>query len=132
DRGIESLQSAVRLLDEHRGGVPADEFMISFLASKAAVYAETIEALVAAGRSEEAFDYCERSRSRALVDMLSARRVAGPGAPRRGVDLADRKIRKLREDLNALYAGLHRVGETGDESAGSRAVVAGRAIAQHE
>src|SRR6185436_19750747 len=50
DRGIEALQRGVRILESHRGGVPADEFMVSFLASKAAVYAETIGALAAVGR----------------------------------------------------------------------------------
>jgi CHAT domain-containing protein/tetratricopeptide (TPR) repeat protein len=131
-RGVEALRAAVSILETHRGGVPADEFMVSFLASKSAVYAETIEALVGAGREEEAFECCERSRSRALVDMLSARRGPAPSAPRRSPVLADLKARKLREDLNALYARMHRIASGVESASQERTAGISREIARHE
>lgn len=132
DAGIESLRRAAELLESHRGAVPADEFMVSFLASKSAVYAELIEALAAAGRAEEAFESCERSRSRALVDMLAARRGPAPGAQRRGASLAGLKSQKLREDLNALYAHLHRAGYGLETAAPERMAVLSREAASRE
>jgi CHAT domain-containing protein len=132
DRGIESLQRAVSVLEAHRGGVPADEFMVSFLASKSAVYAETVTALAAVGRDAEAFECCERSRSRALVDMLAARSDAGAPAHRRGPGLAGRKSRKLREDLNELYARLHRIGTGQERATGERAASMSRAVSERE
>jgi CHAT domain-containing protein len=131
-RGVESLQRALRVLEAHRGGVPADEFMVSFLASKAAVYAETVAALAAAGRDAEAFECCERSRSRALVDMLAARNGSGPAAPRRGLDLSGVKSRKLREDLNELYARLHRIGAGLERAPAERTAAMSRAVAERE
>ncbi len=131
-RGIEELQRAVRVLEAHRGGVPADEFMVSFLASKSAVYAETVEALAAVGRAEEAFEYCERSRSRALVDMLASRSVSARLVPGRGLDLAGMKARKLREDLNADYAHLHRIRAGLETAAPERVAEISRGASERE
>src|SRR5207249_2879379 len=63
-RGLAMLRAAVSLLEAHRVTVPGDEFMVSFLAARADLYGEAVEAFVNAGRSREAFEYCERARSR--------------------------------------------------------------------
>jgi tetratricopeptide (TPR) repeat protein len=131
-RGIESLERALSVLESHRGGVPADEFMVSFLASKSAVYAETVAALASAGRDAEAFECCERSRSRALVDMLAAKGGPGAVAPRRGHDLAGAKSKKLREDLNELYARLHRIDAGLETVPAERAAAMSRTVCERE
>ena len=132
DSGIESLERAAEVLETHRGGVPADEFMVAFLATKSALHAEIVGALHAAGRTERAFEYAERARSRALVDMMTARRGAAAWAGARSPGLAGVKAKKLREELNALHARLHRV-ETGRERVSeTRRAAMARAVARHE
>ena len=111
--------------------MPGDEFMVSFLASKASLYAEAVGALCAAGRVEEAFDVGERARSRALVDMLSSRgsRV-GDAQPSR--DLRHAKLQRAREELNAVYARLHRLGIGAEETTEARASELRRVAAAKE
>ncbi len=106
EQGVAALEDAVGMLETHRGALPSDEFMVAFLASKAALYAETVDALARVGRHRDAFEFCERAKSRALVDMLS-RRGAGAAGPRGS--LRDVRIQAHRQRLNALYTRLHRV-----------------------
>lgn len=101
--GAASLEAAVAALESHRGAVPPDEFMAAFLATHVSLFAETVAAQLRVGRDEDAFDTCERARARALADRLAARAVT-PEAPR---DLADVRLTRQREELNALYARLH-------------------------
>jgi CHAT domain-containing protein len=105
--GVERLEQAVDVLEQRRGNIPPDEFMAAFLASKAAVYEETVHALVDARRPGDAFEYCGRAKSRALVDMLSARDDQHLRSANR---LDDVRLERLRDELNALYARLHGVG----------------------
>lgn len=105
-RGIELLRRAIETLEHMRSGVPADEFMVHFLASRAAVYRETVDALAQTQRVEEAFDLGERARSRALLDMLAER--SRSGRPMAAHRLTDLRVRSIREQLSALYAELHR------------------------
>jgi hypothetical protein len=116
-RGLAMLEAAVSLLEQHRGTVPGDEFMVSFLASRADLYGEAVEAFVKANRTREAFEYCERARSRALVDMLAARR-GERSASRKGGEFRDVRLRRLREELEALYARVYAANDgTPDDEA---------------
>lgn len=109
---IEHLQGAVRALERQRGHVPADEFMVAFMASKASLYAELVDALVEAGRNADAFEYTERARSRALVDMMAGRAERAQAVrPRKPVPgLLATRIEHLRGNLSDVYARIHREG----------------------
>ena len=120
-RGLAMLEAAVSLLEARRGTVPGDEFMVSFLAARADLYGEAVEAFAQAGRGREAFEYCERARSRALVDMLAARRGPRPVASEGRGEFRDARLGRLREELDALYARLYAADEHSPDGEARRA-----------
>jgi CHAT domain-containing protein len=65
-----------------------------------------VDVLVLAGEREVAFEYAERAKSRALVDLLAGRHDRG--APGREAGPSARRVRYLRERLNAVYQQLFR------------------------
>ncbi|MEZ5064123.1 MAG: CHAT domain-containing tetratricopeptide repeat protein [bacterium] len=73
---VRSLRRAVDRIENIRGRIGLDEFRVSFTEDKAPVYADLVRALLARGGRgavAAAFEIVERSRSRALVDLLSGR-----------------------------------------------------------
>ncbi len=108
---IDAYRSAIEELESYRGGVPADEHMIAFLAGRAALYREIVELLAAAGRDRSAFEFVERAKSRALADALGGRDGRRENATADGL-LATR-ARHLRERLSAVYGRLMRRDDQG-------------------
>lgn len=112
ERAIEAYRRAIEALERFRGGVPPDEYMSSFLAGRAALYEEIVDVLVSAGDSTVAFGYAERAKSRALVDLLAGRHDRG--ALEHAATPSARRVRYLRERLNAVYQQLLRREGDGD------------------
>jgi hypothetical protein len=108
---IALYRQAVDQLEQDRAGVPPDEYMASFLAGYAGTYGEIVALLARAGEAEAAFEYSERAKSRALLDLLGR----GPGERRPARSFGERRIRHLRERLDALY---HRMSRGGGERSG--------------
>ena len=102
---VRRLREAVDRIESMRTRIGIDEFRVSFSRDKAPVYADLVEAILRRGGPDavaEAFEAVERSRSRALVDLLAgrlgeARERAAPGAE----GLLDR-LEKLRARVNWL------------------------------
>jgi CHAT domain-containing protein len=86
---------AVELLEQQRSSLNSEANKIGFVGDKQAVYQRLIEALVALQRHADAFMYLERSKSRALVDMLAKQQ-----------EFASAEI-----DASALKALLSKAGE---------------------
>jgi CHAT domain-containing protein len=105
-----------RALREHGGAVAAiervqsqlpTELRINFLADKLSVYHEAIDCALDDNRPELAFEYLERSKSRALVDFLSSHpevRLRRRGGSQPLLD----ELAQLREEHNWAYNRLHR------------------------
>ena len=71
---------AAAALEAQRGRLGGDhDVRVGFAAQHAALYQELMELLVTAGRPAEALQVLERSRARALLDMLAERDLLGPG-----------------------------------------------------
>lgn len=68
------FRQAIEVIEGQRSSIHTEANKIGFVGDKQAVYAKLIALLVEQGRAAEAFDYVERSKSRALVDMLSAKK----------------------------------------------------------
>lgn len=123
--GISYYTRAVGVIEQQRATINTEANKIGFVGDKQAVYARLIAALVEQGRAGEAFDYVERSKSRALVDMLAekkdfaARDPAQAGLILAQFDAADLKsrvedgarpeekaasVRKLQEARQALQS----------------------------
>jgi CHAT domain-containing protein len=68
------LASSIAVIEQQRTTINTEASKIGFAGDKQAAYARLIEVLLAQGKVEAAFDYVERSKSRALVDMLAAKK----------------------------------------------------------
>jgi CHAT domain-containing protein len=98
-KAVESIESARFLLD-------SEEFRTSFFENKRQTYTGIILAQIGAGNLEEAFNYSERARSRAFLDILGSKVQLAHGA------LLEEE-RALQTRISALQAGM-RVAEEGD------------------
>jgi len=92
---IAFYRRGVDIIEQQRASINTEANKIGFVGDKQAVYGRLIAMLVDEGRTGEAFDYVERSKSRALVDMLAAKKdFAAQGAN-------PEKIRQVLAQLDA-------------------------------
>lgn len=110
----ENFRKAIALIEDLRAPLPAGEFRAAFFADKLTAYNELVRLCLTdreGGREQEALALVERSRSRALVDML------GDGFTPRNEprDAFERKLlaelEELRQELNWLYNRINRPTE---------------------
>ncbi len=66
---------AVEVVEGMRATLKIDELRNSFQANKQDLYRETITLLVKMGRTDDAFNYLERSRSRSFIDLLGNQKL---------------------------------------------------------
>lgn len=66
---------AITIVEGMRASLKIDELRNSFQANKQDLYRETIALLVDMGRTEDAFNYLERSRSRSFIDLLGNQKL---------------------------------------------------------
>ncbi len=66
---------AIEVVEGMRASLKIDELRNSFQTNKLDLYRETIEVLVRMGRTEDAFNYLERSRSRSFIDLLGNQKL---------------------------------------------------------
>lgn len=74
-------RQAIDVVEEQRASINTEAGKIGFVGDKQALYARTIALALELKQSALAFDYMERAKSRALVDLLAAQSVqaATPG-----------------------------------------------------
>ena len=73
------FRRAIRIIDAQRATIRTESSKIGFVGNKQAVYKDLTGLLIDMGEYEEAFAIAERSKARALVDMLAARSDLGRG-----------------------------------------------------
>ena len=71
DEAIDYYKRAIEIIEQQRSSIQTEVNKIGFVANKQEVYAKLIRVAVAAGKPSEAFVASERSKSRALVDLLA-------------------------------------------------------------
>ena len=71
---IQMYEHAIDIIERQRSTINAEASRIGFVGDKQAVYERLIRLLIDQQRMPEAFDYVERSKARALVDMLATKR----------------------------------------------------------
>jgi CHAT domain-containing protein len=64
---------AIDLIEQQRSTIDTEAIKIGFVGDKQAVYRALVAALFAQNRYAEAFDFVERSKARALVDLLAGK-----------------------------------------------------------
>lgn len=114
------FRSAVQLIEQLRAPLPADEFRTAFLASNLTPYHELMRICLEdpGDRKADAFEFCERARSRALAELLEEGQFGTSTDAESLVDPATRELAGLREELSWYYNQLNRpFGRTQDELA---------------
>jgi CHAT domain-containing protein/tetratricopeptide (TPR) repeat protein len=102
NEAIEQLVKAVKILEENATTVRVEELLTSYLGSERRWYYELlVEMLVRQGQTKEAFEYAERARARAFLNLVGNRRLR----PGQG---ADAKLVADAETLRAAIAALER------------------------
>ncbi|HEX9078082.1 MAG TPA: CHAT domain-containing protein, partial [Desulfuromonadaceae bacterium] len=66
------LREAVDVVEVQRSSIATEAGRIGFVGDKQAIYQELVNLLLTSGRIEQAFEYAERAKSRALVDLLAS------------------------------------------------------------
>lgn len=72
--GIDYFKRAIDIIEEQRASINTEKYKISFVGNKQEIYCDLVSALVRAKRPAEAFNYAERGKARALVDLLASKK----------------------------------------------------------
>ena len=109
DEAVRYYQKAIEQIESTRALLESEEYRQSYFEGEVNVYDRMIRDLVASGRTEEAFNYSERARSRAFLDVLGTK-----------VQLANVKSGLLHEEmaLQERIAGLKAKLPSADEHPG--------------
>ena len=70
---IKYLEQATEIIENQRKSISSEGSKIGFVGDKQAVYHDLIRVLYEDRQYEKAFEYVERSKSRALVDLLASK-----------------------------------------------------------
>jgi len=68
------LREAVDVIEKQRSSITSEAGRIGYVGDKQAVYQELITLLIAGNRPADAFEYVERAKGRALVDLLASQK----------------------------------------------------------
>lgn len=73
ERALDHYSQAIELIEGLRAGITSEEARAGFFTTVVDTYANAVLLCLAAGHAERAFNYVERARSRAFLDVLAAR-----------------------------------------------------------
>ena len=92
EEAIELFRRAIEIIEEQRSSLATEAAKIGFAGNRQQVYARLISLLIESGDTAAAFDYVERSKARALVDMLAGKKdfaLRGPNTDKTRTILAE-------------------------------------------
>jgi CHAT domain-containing protein len=121
---IRWYREAVEVIERQRATINTEASKIGFVGDKQALYRQLVGVLVAEGRAALAFEYAERAKSRALVDLLAATRDL---AVRQGNEA---QLRALVTMGDAAEAEARVQSEVARDAAGQSRSLAGKARAE--
>jgi CHAT domain-containing protein len=101
---IDLFRRAIEVIEQQRSSIDSEGGRIGFVGDKQAVYQALVSLLLARGDATAAFEYVERSKARALVDLLASQRdlrVKGPGAAAGPTFV---RLAEAEADLTAMVA----------------------------
>jgi CHAT domain-containing protein len=102
DAAAKFYRDAIEVVEQQRSTIHTESSKIGFIGDKQRVYNNVINLLYTQNRQQEAFEYIERSKSRALVDMLATKRASAID-PNASVETAN-ALRELDEAEDELLA----------------------------
>jgi len=100
---IKCYQEAIDIIEKQRSTINTEAAKIGFVGDKQKVYHQIIAALYENNRFAEAFEYVERSKSRALVDLLASKQEFGvPSASGIQIKSALRYMKAVEQENQSL------------------------------
>ncbi len=114
---ISRLKEAVSAIEKQRKTISAETSKIGFVSDKQVVYRDLVRLLVEDGSFREAFDFVERAKARALVDLLASKKAfrrPGPEGER-----VNRLLAELDAAETSQASGQHRLLEEGGGTRGA-------------
>ena len=119
EQAVELYSRAIEVIEEQRSTINTEVSKIGFVGDKQEVYNRLVNLLFAQARYSEAFEYVERAKARALVDMLASRKQFTR------VDTSSQRTSDLIAKLNTTESETKMQDETttADQSSKQRAVV---------
>ncbi len=104
---ITHLQASIKALEAERAAIDTEAGRLGYVINKSDIYLQMVALLVEEGRDAEAFEYAERGKSRALIDMLATRRSGGGTLDTKGA--FSQALAQLN-DAEASQSGLELAG----------------------
>jgi CHAT domain-containing protein len=96
ERAIQIYKTSINIIEDTRNELKLEDYKRDFMKDKMEVYERLIKVLLKSGKEKEAFDYNERARARAFLDILANNRIdIHRGAP----DNIIKKIDKLEDKI---------------------------------
>ena len=77
DKAIDHYRRAIEIIERQRSSIQTEINKIGFATDKQSVYARLVAVSLQVGREAEALEIVERSKSRALVDLLAGKKQFG-------------------------------------------------------
>jgi tetratricopeptide (TPR) repeat protein len=98
----ENFRLAAEDLETHQSRLQHDDLKVTFLRGRNQVYESLVQLALDSSQNpvEKAYSWCERSKSRGLVELLSQHM---PSVQLRGEQSLIRRVERLREELNLQY-----------------------------
>ncbi len=99
-KAIRYYMEALSIVEIQRSTISTESQRISFFALKESLYKDIVRLLVIVGRTEEAFDFVERAKARAFLDILSGNTSLVLKSPEETAVFSLEMVR--REEISAL------------------------------
>ncbi len=111
---IDYFKQTIDVIERQRSNINTESFKIGFVGDKQDVYRNMVSALITENRPGEAFEYAERAKARALIDMLASKeKLAAKGRDNVATIatlLGDEK-REAAAVVAAIYSGTAKSGK---------------------
>lgn len=97
------LKEAAEVIEKQRSSINTETGRIGYVGDKQSIYQEMVSLLVAGGRIAEAFEYVERAKGRALVDLLSSQKnIVTHSREASKVENTLNRLAKVENNLNII------------------------------
>lgn len=97
------FKRAIERLEGVRASLSVDEFKSAYLGDKLGVYGDLVDLLLDTQHPREAFEYAERAKSRALVDLLARGGESPRGSSDPEVERLQQELAQARLELNQHF-----------------------------
>ncbi len=74
EAAVDYFKRAISVIESQRSSITLERFKIGFVGDKQAIYHAMVETLAKLERPEDALEYAERGKARALVDLLASQK----------------------------------------------------------